>query len=55
MATKTETINYLNRELKALSVEKLGTVRVEQAVVIKGSADRIESKVVRSIKPKKIV
>jgi hypothetical protein len=55
MATKEETIHFLNKELKALSIAKGGSVRAEQSTYNTATANKIESRAQKTIKAKKIV
>ena len=55
MASKTETINFLNSELKALAVRKGAQPHVAQVDLIMNDAKKVEQKSQKKVTPKKIV
>lgn len=52
MATRNETINFLNKELKTLATAKGFAVRTEQSLVDEAEASRIATKVEKVVKDK---
>lgn len=54
MATKSETIQFLNKELRAKALARGVAVRAEQSGVVITIANKLESRVSKVTKPKKV-
>lgn len=52
MATRDETINFLNKELKTLATAKGLTTRAEQSTINEAEASRIATKIQKKPKDK---